>query len=436
EEERKNEDERAVKKLITKEEKKKWMTWWKERNEKEKQEIWINSKHWIVNNQWKNYLKKENLFVICDVIDSYITYHTYEKSFYFYKKKKKKKNKKEKNDYEINQVIFYYHATAYLQINEREVSINLKELTFKELLVCSYNSLDNEEFNKLTTMKMNIMDMNENVIDSDMHILNALENGKMVFKITWSPLQQSSGKKKVIKNPLVVMIAISEYNEGFEWKNLKNVKERDVKNFKQLFEEELQYDFVSNNTPNMTQEEIKDYLDETILTKKLRKNVNKYDGLIMIICGHGDNGNVLVTSEGKAVSIDEIRASFDSYRMESLKDCPKIFIVDACRGRSAPHAIELRGFENKAKPHQIYGHNDDGFLTIWSTTKGHVVADSSLLSGSMKEVIIENYKEHTLNQMLHQIRDKIRKHKSGEWYCVESQDTTSYDIVFAANNRN
>ncbi|ETO24241.1 hypothetical protein RFI_12918, partial [Reticulomyxa filosa] len=88
EEERKNEDERAVKKLITKEEKKKWMTWWKERNEKEKQEIMDQFKtldrsdfeKWLLkNNQWKNYLKKENLFVICDVIDSYITYHTYEK---------------------------------------------------------------------------------------------------------------------------------------------------------------------------------------------------------------------------------------------------------------------------------------------------------------------------------------------------------------------
>ncbi|ETO24977.1 hypothetical protein RFI_12164 [Reticulomyxa filosa] len=51
----------------------------------------------------------------------------------------------------------------------------------------------------------------------------------------------------------------------------------------------------------------------------------------------------------------------------------------------------------------------------------------------MKDVVSEAYKKNcSLNQILHQIRDRVRKSKMGEWYCVESQDTTAYDIFFVS----
>ncbi|ETO00224.1 hypothetical protein RFI_37223, partial [Reticulomyxa filosa] len=110
------------------------------------------------------------------------------------------------------------------------------------------------------------------------------------------------------------------------------------------------------------------------------ENIKKYDGLIVIICGHGDDGNMLVASDGSSLSIDEMRKTFNCNKMDSFKDFPKIFIIDVCRGKNNPisHEIRTRGTDMP-----LYGHNDDGFLTIWSTTQGHQIADFSLLSNCM-----------------------------------------------------
>ncbi|ETN99636.1 hypothetical protein RFI_37832 [Reticulomyxa filosa] len=113
--------------------------------------------------------------------------------------------------------------------------------------------------------------------------------------------------------------------------------------------------------------------------------------------------------------------------MEAFKDLPKIFIIDACRGENAPKSYELAMRGNEI----LHGHNDDGFLIIWSTTKGHRVADLSLLSHCMKNVVTSKYKSgYPFKKMLQDIRTEIRKNKSSEWYCVENQDTTDYDIIF------
>ncbi|ETO05230.1 hypothetical protein RFI_32166 [Reticulomyxa filosa] len=126
-----------------------------------------------------------------------------------------------------------------------------------------------------------------------------------------------------------------------------------------------------------------------------------------------------------------MRASFNCYKMEAFKDFPKIFIIDTCRGENIPKSYELVMRGNEVS----HGHNDDGFLTIWSTTKGHRVADLSLLSQYMNNVVTLKYKSgYPFKQMLQDIRTEIRSNKSSEWYCVESQDTMDYDIIFQQRN--
>ncbi|ETN97236.1 hypothetical protein RFI_40295, partial [Reticulomyxa filosa] len=184
------------------------MKWWKERNEKEKKEI-INQfkqlKHndfekWLLNDsKWKDNLKQENLSAIRGAIEAYIIYFP----------------------------------------SEEKISIYLKELTLNELFrQCCYY-LDEKGFTKLSKMKMDVVDMNDNMIESDEDVMRVLKLKDPTFKLTWT----HSGEKKIIRNALVMMIAISEYNEGLEWESLKNVKDKDITNFKKLFEEELKYDF-------------------------------------------------------------------------------------------------------------------------------------------------------------------------------------------------
>ncbi|ETO35972.1 caspase-1, partial [Reticulomyxa filosa] len=168
---------------------------------------------------------------------------------------------------------------------------------------------------------------------------------------------------------------------------------------------------------------------------KLHKNKKQYDALIIIISGHGDEGDVLVTSDGEYLPIDEIKSSFDCNRMGSLKNCPKIFIIDICRGSNVPQIASVIQIKGKGKE-QNNIHNNNGFLMIWSTTKGYQVGDLSLFSETMKNTIISKYKiGYPLSQMLREVRENIKKKGGGEWYCVESQDTIDYDISFQQRKR-
>ncbi|ETO24716.1 hypothetical protein RFI_12441 [Reticulomyxa filosa] len=434
-----------------KEEKKKWMKWWKERNEKDKSEIikqfeqlsTTDFEMWLLQqSKWKNNFNRENISAICIAIESYIHYHV----LYFYVLQIIKENEEKKQEEVICLFLFSFFFYVLINnknncknINKDTKTIKMKELTFEELLRQSYSCLSSKDFQKINNenLKMQLMDMQDNIIESDEAVKKEFKKNKPSFKLNWVSFQQSiiKGENKIIKNGLVIMIGISEYDKNMGWPNLRNVKEKDIINFKQLFKEELKYEFVCNESPKMTKEEVQDFMDQIIINYKLRKNINSYDGLIMIVCGHGDDGNVLVTSDGKYVSIDKIRASFNCHEMESFKNFPKIFIIDACRGQNIPksHEIVMRGNENANKNLPIYGHNDDGFLTIWSTTKGFQVGDLSLLSKNIKDIVISKYKTgYPFKQMLQDIRKEIRNSKSGELYCVESQDTTSYDIVFSA----
>ncbi|ETO08035.1 hypothetical protein RFI_29354 [Reticulomyxa filosa] len=116
--------------------------------------------------------------------------------------------------------------------------------------------------------------------------------------------------------------------------------------------------------------------------------------------------------------------------MQSLQDYPKIFIIDACRGQAIPKSYPIE-WKGKQENKTYYGHNDDGFLTIWSTTKGHKVANFSLFSSCMTNTILSMYKNcYSLYHMIKMVRKQLRQSKGGEWYCVQIEDTTEYDIVF------
>ncbi|ETO32440.1 hypothetical protein RFI_04677, partial [Reticulomyxa filosa] len=254
---------------------------------------------------------------------------------------------------------------AYIIVDETKELIKLKGLVYEELIQQIYSCLNLQSFKKMQqeNLTFDLVDMRDNIIDSDEAVQQSFMVEKPSFKIRWRPI--ISGKCKIIKNALVVMIAISEYTDKKKYGDLSNVKDEDVNNFKQLFEQELNYTFVVNESPQMTKKEVRSFLTKFIAKYKLHANTRKYDGLIMIICGHGEKGNMLVTSDGKSLSIDEIRELFD---------LPKIFIIDVCRGETSPTAhstTSTRGKIQKKETVQSLGHSGDGFLTIWSTISGY-----------------------------------------------------------------
>ncbi|ETO32222.1 hypothetical protein RFI_04895, partial [Reticulomyxa filosa] len=223
--------------------------------------------------------------------------------------------------------------------------------------------------------------------------------------------------KKVIKNALVAMIAISEYDNK-EWENLPNVKEKDIKHFRELFKDELNYEFVCNKEPKMDKQDVQAFLSKLIYKYKLYKNSCNYDALIMIISGHGDKQDVLITSDGQKISVESIWSYFSYGIINSLKDHPKIFFIDIPRGERHP--------QTRGKP----VHDGDNFLMVWSTIKGYTLGDLSLFSENIKHTIVSNYKRASLCQMLKEARMQLKENPDDSYCCLEIKDTTDYDIFF------
>ncbi|ETO00018.1 hypothetical protein RFI_37441, partial [Reticulomyxa filosa] len=96
---------------------------------------------------------------------------------------------------------------AYVIINGKEKPIKMNELTFKELLHQSYFCLEATDFEKIQkeNLKLQLIDMKDNIIESDEFVKKEFENNKPTFKILWIPLQQPLmiEKAKSIKNALV-----------------------------------------------------------------------------------------------------------------------------------------------------------------------------------------------------------------------------------------
>jgi len=126
-----------------------------------------------------------------------------------------------------------------------------------------------------------------------------------------------------------VIIGISKYKKA-PYKNLPNIETVDVPNFKKAFQDQLRYKIeVSKN--EMTKPGLLQFVRRVKEKYKLITNFSRYDGIIIILCGHGENGNSFVTSDGQLTLIDDIRSEFDGAKLESMSNFPKIFFIDICR---------------------------------------------------------------------------------------------------------
>ncbi|ETO25597.1 hypothetical protein RFI_11541 [Reticulomyxa filosa] len=249
---------------------------------------------------------------------------------------------------------------AYVIINEKKKTIKMKELTFKELMIQCYNNLEEEDFEKMTKekLKMEIIDIkNGKIIESNEDIIKILKDNEPLFKINWISFKiESELNKKIIKNGLVIMININEYDD-----DNNNISNDYINNYRILFEKKLNYTLIYNEKLKMNKEDIKEYLIEIIINKKLRKNIYKYDCLIIIISGYINyQKNILITSNGNFISIyDHIFSLFQSFQY-----FPKLYIIDCCYIDN--YVINIPN-NIRIKKQQQQLNND--FVIVWSILK-------------------------------------------------------------------
>ncbi|ETO35864.1 heat shock protein 70, partial [Reticulomyxa filosa] len=82
--------------------------------------------------------------------------------------------------------------TAYVLIDEKKELIKMKELTFKELFCQIYNCLESDKFQKIykENLKLQLVNMENNIIESDEAVMKEFESNEPIFRIVCVPFQQ------------------------------------------------------------------------------------------------------------------------------------------------------------------------------------------------------------------------------------------------------
>ena len=91
---------------------------------------------------------------------------------------------------------------------------------------------------------------------------------------------------------------------------------------------------------------------ENTLLCILEKPLSEYNGVCVCIMTHGEKDDILIGSDGELVQLNEIASYFNAQNCFALRNKPKIFLVEACRGEKDDPIIsytEGRSSESSTK---------------------------------------------------------------------------------------
>eukprot|EP01084_Bolivina_argentea_P132296 233469_1 len=214
----------------------------------------------------------------------------------------------------------------------------------------------------------------------------------------------SANTPKVIRNPYVIIVGITDYNI---LPCLPAVKS-DIVNMKDLWINKYKYKHIScaSDKDNIgstyiTENQLDEYLND--LTHEIytanKKDKLDIDGLIFIYSGHGGNfgrnrENFVVTSEGNTgIPLAEIQAKFTV--CNCLKKKPKIFYMDCCRGTQVVKDVERASKGQQQK----YSSSETDIFVHFATSPNHESYTNdekteSNLCAAISQCYIERYNEY------------------------------------------
>ena len=121
-----------------------------------------------------------------------------------------------------------------------------------------------------------------------------------------------------------VIINIEKFDEGTGMSK-RDGSAKDVKRMAELLNV---YGVEFNRKINVTAKGMKDALSEI-----KDWDLDTFSGLIVVIMTHGGKGNTLCGRDGQLVELKDLAKIFNSAECEGLKDKPKMFIINSCRGK-------------------------------------------------------------------------------------------------------
>jgi caspase 3 len=168
-------------------------------------------------------------------------------------------------------------------------------------------------------------------------------------------------------------------------------------------------------------------------------NYTEVDSLFVFILSHGGNDELgnhqILTYDEKYVKVDEFIEPFKT--VDSLKEKPKLFFVDACRGSNMMPTIErvkeseLEEIE-KIKPPNEQDLEDD-FLIAHSTVDRYVsiynIIEGSWFIESLCKMITKYKETKDISSIMSKVNDRMQQK---EYYCCDKNKmfpTCSYKLT-------
>ena len=213
--------------------------------------------------------------------------------------------------------------------------------------------------------------------------------------------------------------AIIINNEHFEKMPSRPGTERDGKALLHLF---TSFGFATSTFEDLTAEEMK-----TTLSSFAKRNHSCTECLVVAILSHGEEGGLLHGTDDVLISINELADIFSGHRCPSLVGKPKLFFVQACRGKMFD--TPSTGFEeiDGYKPMIVTEDNIDGlkkillpeqsdFLLSFSTVEGYVSWRNSVYGSWYVKALVEVFtefsaREHLLD-MLTEVNLRVAENQS------------------------
>ena len=165
---------------------------------------------------------------------------------------------------------------------------------------------------------------------------------------------------------------------------------------------------------------------QQVLQSYAKRDHTKAQCLIVAILTHGGKGGSLYGVDGRLVEVETLTKFFTGRKCPSLVGKPKLFFIQACRGKK--HDSAVRGYEETDSFQQtnetadglkeVFLPNQSDFLLSFSTVEGYVSwrhADyGSWYVRDLVEVFTKNAFDEHLLDMLTMVNDKVSKRSASK----------------------
>ena len=211
--------------------------------------------------------------------------------------------------------------------------------------------------------------------------------GQYIYRMKSKPL----GRSIIINNENFKLLLKSRLGTAIDTQNLCN-----------LFSD-LSFDTQSHK--NKTHTEMRQILNDVA-----GMDHDKYDCLIVAILTHGDYGDVLYGTSG-AITIQEIIETFSSKRCPTLIGKPKIFIIQACRGRRYNQAVEMDDENDEERDMIDSGPtvhpNISDYLVAYSTIPGHVSFRNNNMGSIFISKLVKIFRRFSVDEDLTTMLERV-----------------------------